>query len=863
MSIVPRPLDRTASTAAPPAAARGVSRVRPPFRTAARVMVAVALVAALGVLVTPGLLAAPALAAPLTSGFVVAAPDSASWAASGETSTGAMMGAATAAATGAAGGLGERQGRTLAAGVGPDGRSTATVDTGAEFDMIGILFRSTAAGVRTVEFRLRASLDRVTWTPWVSLKADAQSGPAGSTLSKADLVTEPVWVGAARYVQYEAESVGGSPAPVSDVRFACVESRVTTAAVPSPPSAAAPNGVGSALLTAPNLGPPAEPAIVTRAQWGADEAYRSGPPSYGVVRCAFVHHTVNANTYTRSQAPALVRGIYYYHTQVNGWRDIGYNFLIDRFGTIYEGRYGGVAKAVIGAQVLGFNSMSTGVSLIGTFETVAPSAAALASLERLLAWKLDLSHLNPLGTARVLCTTTEMYRAGQWVRVPVIVGHRQVNYTECPGNVLYGLLPSIRTAVAGIGDPKIYTPAATPAVFSPNGDGVRDTVALRAALSGPDDWSIVLSNAAGAVVHRFTGSGPVASAVWDGHDAAGQVVPDGVYTASFGATSVNGTARPASVAVRIDTVSPSITGLGVAPGVISPNGDHFADAARLTFGLSEPCQVSMTVLDAKGAVVRTVAAVAATTGPERLVWDGKVGSGDALAAAADGVYSVVVKAVDVAGNQSTARRSVTVDDTLSRPRVAPAWTSPNGDGVDDVALVSFWTARPARIGIGFAGASGTVVRHVSLGTLTSGRHTWQWNGRNAAGEVVADGTYTCTIAAVNSVGTVAVKLTVHVDTVPPVAAWRAGALKLKLGQRLRAAYSIADQLSPTVAVTIVARSAKGALASSVTLPAVVTGVARSWSFKPKARGTYRVVLRAVDLAGNRQTVAATLVVTVK
>ena len=76
--------------------------------------------------------------------------------------------------------------------------------------MIGILFRSTAAGVRTVEFRLRVSLDRLTWTPWFSLKADAQSGPAGSTLSKADLVTEPVWVGAARYVQYEVESVGGA-----------------------------------------------------------------------------------------------------------------------------------------------------------------------------------------------------------------------------------------------------------------------------------------------------------------------------------------------------------------------------------------------------------------------------------------------------------------------------------------------------------------------------------------------------------------------------------------------------------------------------------------------------------------------------
>ena len=394
---------------------------------------------------------------------------------------------------------------------------------------------------------------------------------------------------------------------------------------------------------------------MTRARWGADEAYRSGAPSYGVVRCAFVHHTVNANTYTRAQAPALVRGIYYYHTQVNGWRDIGYNFLIDRFGTIYEGRYGGVAKAVIGAQVLGFNSMSTGVSLIGTFETVAPSHAALASLERLLAWKLDLSHLNPLGTARVQCFDDRDVQGRP-------VGHGAGD-RRSPAGQLHRVSRerAVRAAAqhpdggGGHRRPQdLHAGARLRRAFSPNGDGVRDTVALRAVLSGPDDWSIVLSNAAGVVVHRFAGSGPLASAVWDGRDAAGQVVPDGVYTASFGATSVNGTARPASVAVRIDTVSPSITGFSVAPGVISPNGDHFADAAHVAFGLSEPCTVSLTVLDAKGAVVRTVAAVAAAAGPEHLVWDGKVGSGDALAAAADGAYSVVVKAVDAAGNQSTA-----------------------------------------------------------------------------------------------------------------------------------------------------------------------------------------------------------------
>ena len=559
-----------------------------------------------------------------------------------------------------------RRGRALSVGVGPDGRPAVTVDTGAHFDMIGVLFRSTAAGARTVRFELRVSLDGRTWGPWFAIKADAQSGPAGSVLSKADLVTEPVWVGAGRYLQYEVESTGASRAPVSDVRFACIES---PAAKETPTVAQASSSeLGASPIAGSRLGEPAEPAIVSRAKWGADEAYRSAPPSYGVVRCAFVHHTVNANTYTRAQAPALVRGIYYYHTKVNGWNDIGYNFLIDRFGTIYEGRYGGVTKAVQGAQVLGFNSMSTGVSLIGTFESVAPSRAALTSLEALLAWKLDLSHLNPLGTARVRCSTAEMYKAGQWVDVPVIVGHRQVNYTACPGNVLFGLLPAIRTAVAGIGDPKIYTPTATPAAFSPNGDGARDTDKLRAALSGSDDWTISLSNASGGVVTRFSGTGPVAGVVWNGKDDGGRRVPDGTYTASFGATSLNGTARPASIAVRIDTVSPAITAFSVVPGVISPNGDHVADAARLAFTVSETCKVGLTVLDAQGAVVRTVAPVSAAAGAARLTWDGRVSSGSALAAAADGAYSVVVSAVDAAGNKSTLQRAVTVE---RQPRTLP------------------------------------------------------------------------------------------------------------------------------------------------------------------------------------------------
>ena len=821
--------------------------------TAARALVSAALVTTLAIVVVAGLAAGvpQAAAAPLTSGFIVPVTGATAGSLVAPSGTDALMNAAAPVRST----LGERFGCALRATVAPDGRPETRVDAGSRFDMIGVLFRTTPAGVRTVEFRLRTSLDGRRWTPWFTVLADAQSGPAGSVCGKADLVTEPVWVGPARFVDCEQTAVGGATAPVSDVRLVCIESEVTTAV-----AAPAPRSVMAALPG--RVCGPTKPPIVSRAEWGADEAYRKGPPSYGVVRCAFVHHTVNANTYTRAQAPALVRGIYYYHTQVNGWNDIGYNFLIDRFGTIYEGRYGGVAKAVRGAQVLGFNSWSTGVALIGTFETQAPSPAAVTSLERLLSWKLDLSHLDPLGTARIQCSTTEMYKAGQWVTVPVILGHRQVNYTECPGNVLFGMLPAIRTVVDGLGDPKIFAPAAAPAAFSPNGDGIRDTVTLKAGLSGTDDWTIDVSDAAGTVVAHFAGTGTTAKAVWDGRDNAGARLPDGAYTATFAATSANGTARPASVPLRIDTVAPVISGLTLSPVVISPNGDHLADNLRLACDVNEASSLGLTVLDAKGRTVRTVTSPATTTGPRRLVWDGKVSSAGGLVAAADGRYSVVVRATDLAGNEATARRTVTVDDTLGHPAVAPAWLSPNGDGVHDTSVVSFRTTRVATIKLVFAAPNGDRVRRVALGSLAAGRHTWSWNGTNTAGATVADGRYICTIFAVNTVGTVSVPVGLHVDTTPPVGTWRSASVTMKLGKKLSASYSVADNESPTVAVTIVASSSSGAIVASVSRPDVATGAGQKWTFKPKARGRFTVLLSAVDRAGNHQTVVARLVVTV-
>ncbi|HSE09393.1 MAG TPA: FG-GAP-like repeat-containing protein [Nocardioidaceae bacterium] len=179
-----------------------------------------------------------------------------------------------------------------------------------------------------------------------------------------------------------------------------------------------------------------KPQIFSRAQWGADESMRDRSSlSYYEVHAGFVHHTVNANDYTRAQVPALLRGIYAYHTRSKGWSDIGYNFVVDRFGRIWEGRYGGVDRPVVGAHTLGYNEYSFAMSALGNFDTAKPSSAMLDAYGRLFAWKLSLHGVSASS-------------AKQWVGkqyFPAINGHRDAGSTACPGRYLYAQLGQIRS----------------------------------------------------------------------------------------------------------------------------------------------------------------------------------------------------------------------------------------------------------------------------------------------------------------------------------------------------------------------------------------------------------------------------------
>jgi uncharacterized protein with LGFP repeats len=192
------------------------------------------------------------------------------------------------------------------------------------------------------------------------------------------------------------------------------------------------------------IGP--RPAIVTRKGWGADETLREREFSYSrTTKAAFVHHSAETNGYSCGEVPAIIRAIYRYHVRSSHWRDIGYNFLVDKCGKIYEGRAGGVAKPVMGAHTLGFNSDTTGIAVLGTYSKAVPSKAANEALAKLTAWKLGVHGVDASGKATLTSGGGTKHRKGSQVSFNAVAGHRDGFSTECPGEKLYGALPAVRS----------------------------------------------------------------------------------------------------------------------------------------------------------------------------------------------------------------------------------------------------------------------------------------------------------------------------------------------------------------------------------------------------------------------------------
>jgi hypothetical protein len=293
------------------------------------------------------------------------------------------------------------------------------------FNTVGMRWKG---GSARVELKMRVKKTGGEWSRWTAVETQSGDAPDPRTGEPTPLnVTAPAWAGQSDWVQFRANR------PLKGAVFHFVEA--TGATKPKAHAAAAD-----------------KPPIVTRDEWGADACKPRAAPSYGEVKAAFIHHTVNLNDYTPAEAPDIVLGICRYHRDSNGWNDIGYNFLVDKYGTIYEGRAGGVDQAVIGAQAQGFNSQTTGIANIGTFTDVPQTQEALSAMARLIRWKLPLSGAPTAGDVELTSAggDTNRYPAGTVVTEPRVLGHRDTGETECPGDALYAQLPELRQMVGSL-----------------------------------------------------------------------------------------------------------------------------------------------------------------------------------------------------------------------------------------------------------------------------------------------------------------------------------------------------------------------------------------------------------------------------
>lgn len=185
------------------------------------------------------------------------------------------------------------------------------------------------------------------------------------------------------------------------------------------------------------------PAVVKREDWGctAQACPSRGAPSFTTVTHLIVHHSAGNNN--AADWAAVVRAIWVLHVQGNGWNDVGYNYLIDPNGVLYEGRAGG--DGVLGAHFSGVNTGTMGVCLIGTYSVLAPRAGSIDTLRALLAWQAQKWRIDPGGRS---------VHTASGLLLNNISGHRDAGLsprasgaTECPGNGVYALLPQIRRQV--------------------------------------------------------------------------------------------------------------------------------------------------------------------------------------------------------------------------------------------------------------------------------------------------------------------------------------------------------------------------------------------------------------------------------
>ncbi|MET9971324.1 FG-GAP-like repeat-containing protein, partial [Streptomyces sp. NPDC006356] len=484
------------------------------------------------------------------------------------------------------------------------------------------------------------------------------------------------------------------------------------------------------------------PPITTRAQWGADESQVDDAPTYlDRVQAVFVHHTVGSNSYSCAQSASLVRGIMAYHIDVNGWNDLGYNFLVDKCGQIFEGRAGGVDLPVVGAHTYGFNSYSTGIAVLGDFQgdpakgvpAGRPTRATLESVARVAAWKLGQYGGNPTGKVTLTAKgDTGVWKNGEEATLNTISGHRDGYATECPGQTMYAKLGEIRRFAASAGANSTIPTADF------NRDGVTDLVAgTPRALSSGGTLTVVPGGTDGPVASAKLSLTQNSPGVPGGHESGdnfgaatawGDVNGDGyadLAVGSPGEDDTSGHADRGSVTVlygpglnsgsSFTTTGVTSTGakLGSAVTVGDFNADGKADIfaagsgnsgswnARLTGGATQYGKLTT--------ATGSLAALGSATGDFNR----------------DGYADVALNYLDQSGTgrvtwfkgTSSGLAKVSVLSVKGGRSIAVG--DVNGNGYDDIAIGQPFTAESGA----FKGGQVTVVPGTSTGFTTTGMRT--------------------------------------------------------------------------------------------------------------------------------------------
>jgi hypothetical protein len=554
------------------------------------------------------------------------------------------------------------------------------------FNMVGLHWR----GSGSVRYRTRLSAGR--WTPWRAADTDPN---VASSWHLGNLV----WTGSSDAIRFRTRG------HISRLRAYYIWSPEEQLGVRRLQIAGA-------------------PSIIPRLSWGADESIRRAPPQYTpTISFAVVHHTAGSNNYTPAQSAAIVRGIELYHVKGNGWNDIGYNLLVDKYGQVFEGRYGGVDRNVIGAHAQGFNTGSVGVSVIGDYGTAPLPAAARASLEQVLAWRLDLAHIDPLSLLRWLSGGNPRFPTNVPVTLRAIAGHRDTGFTECPGNALYSQLSQIAKEVAALGGPKIYAP-----VVARTGEG---QVRFTARVSTVQPWTVTIVNSSGVQVAQGSGAGTGVDWTWDASAA-----PADRYTWTIAVPNARSAAGAlgsgAALAVQAATASPA----ALAPG----------ETTTLSYTLTSAATVTASLVASNGQTLSVLLAAPKPAGAQTLAFTPPPGL-------LSGQYTIAIAAT--AGTKTaTASIPFTIDDILT--------------GFSSTGPTLSYTFTRAPITVAFQVLNGAaVVATPTAPPAVVGPQTLTWDGTLADGSRAPDGTYTLGLTVTDEVTTFTRTASFTIDQTAP------------------------------------------------------------------------------------------------